>query len=602
MSTNTQDKIDKFTEAVSKHQSGDTKTARRLYEEVLHEHPDHVQSLCNLGILCKQEKNYTQSLQYLQQALAIDKRNIPTLNNLVNLYREMKRYDKAIALGEEMIKMMPDNPAIYNNLAITYEMKRDYNAAFEMYRKAIQTDKTFTKAYNNFGVLLYRLGRYGDAATVFELCLRETGENVQTLCNAGAVYNKAKRYDEAQHVLQRAIALDHNATGAYVNLGNVYNKVNSHFDALACHTRALELEPKSATNHANIAITYKHLERYDEAIEEFHKALEIDPDFVNAHFDLATAYLALGEYEKGFAEYEWRFQKEEMASLLREYAYIFEKPKFTHDVPLRGKTLLLYSEQGYGDILQFIRFAEPLKERYPELRLKVQCRPALKTVLQTLSFVDEVVSRDEEAGHFDYQYAIMSLPYLLGTGFHEVPHEAYIPMEKQEGVALVLHPYKCNIGVVWGASVTGEGYSEKVFSPECFAPLTDLEDIALYALQVGEDVQKLHEANLAGKITDLSPELTDFQKTASVIKMLDLVITSDTSVAHLAGAMGKEVWVLLPKKADWRWGMEEDRCIWYPSARLFRQKEQGKWDDVFEAVFDALEKRYYIEIPRNNNA
>ena len=602
MSTNMRDKVDKFTEAVSKHQNGDTKTAKRLYEEVLEEHPDHIQSLCNLGILCKQEKNYTQCLQYLQQALAIDNRSLPALSNLINLYREMKLYDKAIELGKEMTEIMPDNPAIYNNLAITYEMQQEYTAAFEMYQKAIKTDKRFAKAYNNFGVLLYRLGRYGDAAAVFELCLRETGDDVQTLCNAGAVYNKAKRYDEAQRVLQKAIALDHNATGAYVNLGNVYNKVNSHLDALACHTRALELEPQSAANHANLAITYKHLERYKEAIDSFHKALEIDPDFVNAHFDLATTYLALKEYEKGFAEYEWRFKKEEMATLLKEYAYIFEKPKFTTDLPTEGKTLLLYSEQGYGDILQFIRFAEPLKKRYPQLYLKVQCRAALKTVLQTLPFVDEVVSRDEDPGHFDYHYAIMSLPYLLGIGFHNVPHEVYIPTEKQEGVSLVLHPYKYNIGVVWGASVTGEGYSEKTFSPEYFIPLTDHEDIALYALQVGEDVQKLYDTYLERKIIDLSSELTDFQKTASAIKMLDLIITSDTSVAHLAGAMGKEVWVLLPKKADWRWEMENDTCIWYPSARLFRQKEQGKWDEVFEAVFDALEKRYYIEIPRGKNA
>ncbi len=568
MSAHIADLHEKLSDAVKLHQQGELQSAKELYEAVLEEDPEY----------------------------------LPALHNLSNLYRHMKEYDKAINVGQKLAVLQPENASVYNNLALTYEATGDLQNALFLYQKALKIDPSFTKVYNNIAVIFYRQRRYRDGIAILELALRYSGEDPQTLSNLGAFYNKAKRYEDARKRLERAIALAPEMTGAYVNLGNVYNKLNRHLDALACHVRALESDPSSASNHANLAITYKHLERYEEAIDSFRKALEIDPHFVNAHFDLATTCLLLGEYEKGFAEYEWRFEKEEMVSLLKEYAYIFEKPKFATDLPTEGKTLLLYSEQGYGDILQFIRFAEPLKQRYPQLRLKVQCRPALKTLIETLPFVDEVVSRDEDAGHFDYHYAVMSLPYLLGTGFDDVPHEAYIPVEKQEGVTLVLHPYKYNIGIVWGASVTGEGYGEKTFSPEMFAPLTDLEDIALYALQVGEDVQRLHEANLTGKITDLSPELTDFQKTASVIKMLDLVITSDTSVAHLAGAMGKEVWVLLPKKADWRWEREGDSTVWYPSARLFRQKEQGKWDEVFESVFNALEERYYIEIPRGKNA
>ena len=598
MSINTQDIENRFNEAISKHQSGDIKSAKALYEEILENMPSHMQTLCNLGMICKMEKNYTQSLQYLQKALDLDAQNLPALNNMANLYREMRSFDKAIDLGKKIIELTPDDPTSYNNLAITYEMQKMYTEAFEMYQKAIQADKTFAKAYNNIGVLLYRQGRYDDAIVVFETSLREAGDTVQTLCNAGAVYNKAKRYEDAQIVLQKAISLDHNATGAYVNLGNVYNKVNQHLDALACHTKALEFDPNSASNHANLAITYKHLERYDEAIQSFQKAIQINPNFTNAHFDLATTYLVLGDYDNGFKEYEWRFQKEEMSTLLEDYSYIFDKPKFTLESETKEKTLLLYSEQGFGDIIQFIRFAKPLKERFRDLKLKVQCREPLKKLFSTIDFIDEVVSRDEEAGAFDYQYAIMSLPYLLGMALDDIPNEVYIP--EQNMLSLEVHPYKYNIGLVWGGSVTGESYPQKIFSPKDLSILMDHEDIGLYSLQVGkEDVQTLRDLHLnEDQIVDLSNRLSDFQKTASAIKTLDLVITSDTAVAHLAGALGKEVWILLMKKADWRWGLESNQTPWYPSARLFRQKEQGVWDNVFEEIICALEEKYSIDIPR----
>ncbi len=569
MSMQISDLQEKLAEAVKLHQSGELKAAQALYEAIIAEDADFQ----------------------------------PALYNLASLYRHVKLYDKSIAIYQKLITLRKDDPNLYNNLAITYEAMGDFENALLLYQKAVETDSSFAKAYNNIAVLLHKQKRYADGAAVLELALEYVGEDTQTLSNLGAFYNKTKRYEDARKVLERALKIDPNLTGAYVNLGNVYNKLHRHMDALACHVKALELDPGSATNYANLAITYKHLERYDDAIENFQKALHLEPEFVNAHFDLATTYLLLNDYENGFREYEWRFYKEEMQSLLRQHSYIFEKPKFQFDLPTEGKTLLLYSEQGYGDIIQFIRFAEPLKKVYPQLRLKVQCREELKTLLQTIPFLDEVVTRDEEVGAFDYQYAIMSLPYLLDIQYDDIPDSSYIKVDGGEKVSLELHPYKYNIGVVWGASTTGEGYHEKIFPLQNLSALMHHEDIALYSLQVGPDADMIHKLGLSNEeIVDLSDQLVDFQATASVIEKLDLVITSDTSVAHLAGAMGKEVWILLIKKADWRWGLDSEKSRWYPSARLFRQKKQGEWQDVFEAVLNALEEKYYIEIPRNEDA
>jgi len=512
-------------------------------------------------------------------------------------YRKKRDFKKALSIGLKLIELLPKNPNPYNDQAITYEMMGDSKKALEYYHKAITVDPKFLKAYNNIGVILYKQRRYKDAVSIFELSLRQNPNNTQTLCNLGAVYNKIKLYNKAQEVLQKAISIDKNVTGAYVNLGNVYNKIGKHHDAFACHSKALQFDDKSASNHANIAITYKHLEHYDEAIKEFKKAIQIDPNFANAHFDLATTYLAIGNYKDGFSEYEWRFKKDEMRTLLKDHSYIFEKPKFELSCDTKDKTLLLYSEQGFGDMLQFIRFAEPLKERFPTLKLKVQCRAELKSLFERLYFIDEVVSRDEEVGEFDYHYAIMSLAYLLDINYENVPNKPYIYVK--DSLGLELDTQMLNIGFVWGASITGEGYEKKVFSPKEIESLMKNEDIKIYSLQVGEDVKKLKELDISDEdIVDLSSKLTDFSKTAAVIKELDLVITSDTSVAHLAGAMGKETWVVLPKKADWRWELESDKTIWYPSMRLFRQEVDGEWDTIFEKLFLELEKQYNITLSK----
>ena len=555
--------IDKaFHEALQTHQKGDVTSAEKLYREIL-----------------EQEPNY-----------------LPALYNLLQVQKAQKAFDAALKTAGKLEKLQPKNPEVWNQKGILYELKGMVHEAFSAYQQAIRIDPAFVKAYNNLGVLLYRLHRYKDAIAVFEEALKHVPEDTQTLCNLGAAYNRIKAYEKAEHTLQKAIAIDGNVPGAYVNLGNVYNKLGKHLDALACHVRALEFDSNSAANHANLAITYKHLERYDEAIAEFQKAIEIDPEFANAHFDLATTWLLLGEYEKGFREYEWRFKKEEMRPLLHRYAEILKKPKFTLFSETKEKTLLLWSEQGYGDMIQFIRFAKPLKEIYPDLTLKVQCRDALKPLFETLPYIDEVVSRNEDPGSFDYQYAIMSLPYLLEIEKEHIPNKPYIPVQ-EETVSLDLHPLKYNIGLVWGGSVTGESYPEKIFSPADFSALMEHIDIDLFSLQVGEDAAALEKLGLTEEqIVDLSPQLTDFQKTAAAIQQLDLVITSDTSVAHLAGAMGKEVWILLMKKADWRWGLESSDTVWYPNARLFRQKKQGEWQPVFDEVIAALEAKYYIDI------
>ena len=586
----TQETIQSLNSAVEAHKSGNTNLAKSIYIDILIEDENNVQALCNLGMIYKQNGNFSLSLSTLNKAISLDASHVVTYMNLASLYIEIELYDRAYESYEKALEIEPNDANIYNLIAIAYEKQGQLDKAIEFYKEAIKCDEKFVKAYNNIGVILYKQRRYIPATEMFKMSLSIDDKFISTYVNLGAAYNKAKLYKEGEKVLLKAIELDDNASGAYANLGNIYNKMKKHDSARIHHEMALMLDDGSSSNHANIGITYKNLTMLEEAKDSLEKAITIDPDFVNAHFDLATTYLLMGDYERGFAEYEWRFKKEEMRSLFFDLSDVLQKPRFALDLEIDDKTLLLYSEQGFGDIIQFVRFAEVLKQMHPILKLKIQVRSELKTLLEAMDCFEEVLVRGEEVGEFDYQLAVMSLPYLLKTTLNSLLPKTYIKAKGE--VALEVDEEKLNIGIVWGASSSGESYEDKVFSLEFFKPLMDDKKIQLYSLQVAGDSKQIKELGLGEEeIVNLEDKLTDFRQTALMIEKLDLVITSDTSVAHLAGAMGKEAYVVLQKNADWRWGQEDEKTAWYPSLKLCRQDIKGDWDSAFSKVYKLIQER-----------
>jgi len=577
--------------AIQAHREGDVSLAKSLYLEVLSEDQEHVQALCNLGVIYKQNGSYSSSLNTFNKAISLDPSNVPSYINLAALYLKIDLFQRALETYDKALHVAPKDANIYNLIAIAYEKNEMFDKAIHFYKEAIRHDVKFVKAYNNIGVLLYKQKRYKAAVEMFQMSRDIDPEFVSTYVNLGAACNKAKMFEEGEKALLKAIKLDDNATGAYANLGNIYNKMKRHDSARINHEMALMLEDTSASNHANIGITYKHLGMYDKAQQALEKAIAINPDFVDAHFDLATTYLLLGKYEKGFTEYEWRFQKHEMQSLFFDMPEILEKPKFEFGLETEGKTLLLYSEQGFGDIIQFARFAEVLKERLPDLKINIQVRAQLHTLISEMSCFDQVLIRGEKVEAFDYQLALMSLPYLLQTSYKTVPNTT--PYIKVDGnFDIKIDHEKLNIGVVWGASRTSESYEGRVYSLKQLQPLMDDCEIQLYSLQVAGDVEEIQKLGLSdAEIIDVEEKLTDFKQSALLIEKLDLVITSDTSVAHLAGALGKEAWVMLQKNSEWRWGLDSDKTPWYPGHKLIKQETEGDWNSAFEKVYKLIEER-----------
>ena len=488
------------------------------------------------------------------------------------------------------IKKNPTNPNLYNALGVILERSGNPNRAIEFYKEAIRVDKNYIKAYNNIGAILYRKKEYKKAVEIFKLALDLNSSDLSTYVNIGAACNRAKYYKQGIEYLKKAIELDPKNSGAYTNLGNIYNKVKKYDLALKAHKEALKLDPNSAINHANIAISYKNLLRFKEAKRSLKKAISIDPNFVNAHFDLATTYLQLEEYKSGFSEYEWRLKKEEMRGVLANLKEVLNRPRFTLKSPKKGKTLLLWSEQGYGDMIQFARFAKTLKQKYPSLRLKVEVREPLVKLFKEQEFFDEVIKRGESFGEFDYQLPLMSLAHLLKTTAKKVPFSdrSYLKLE-DEKFDLECESKRLNIGIAWSASATSESYAERFIGLKQFEPLMRDKRIKLFSLQVGDsqDIKNYKKS----EIVDLEPKLTDFKKSALAISRLDLIITSDTSIAHLSGALGRETIVMLPKKSEWRWGVDRDRSLWYKNTKLIRQESEGEWEGAFKKLDKFLKKR-----------
>ena len=589
-----------FHKAIKVHQEGNENKAKEMYEELLCIDETHGGSLCNLSIIYKNTQNYSKALTLLNRALAIDPKNITALVNFAKLYQKIDARDKAVEVLEFAIKIEHKNASLHNELAIIHESVGDFEKALHFYKNAIKLDSKFIKAYNNIGVILYKQNRYNKAIEIFKIAQKIDSSHVGTYINLGAALNRAKRYSEAKEVLEKALKLDKESCGCYVNLGNVLNKLGLHDEALVYHKKALEMEPNSSSSHANIAITYKNLTHFKKSKTTFKKAIELHPTSINAHFDLATLLLLNGEFEEGFREYEWRFKKTEMITLLQENEKILEKPKFKIFSYSVGKSLLIYGEQGFGDNIQFIRYAKLLKKDYPKMQIILQCRAELKSLFEEVSYVDKVVSRHEELPEFDYQLSLMSLPYFFETTRDTIPVKTpYLKADKKE-LLLDIDKAMINIALVWGGSNTNENHTHRVLSLEKFLPILNHPKIRVFSLQVGEDAKEIQKLGLNDKqIVDLSGKLTNFKTTAAAIKQLDLVISSDTSVAHLSGALNADIWTMLQKIPDWRWMMERKSSPWYPSMKLFRQKNKGEWEDVYSEVFDSLEKKFKIKIERD---
>jgi len=592
--SNKQKTIDLLQKAYKAYKNKDLDISKNYYLEILQLDEKNAEALGNLGVIYRSLGDNQKAYEYYVKAININPKNSMTYNNLGNLLKDTKNYKAALKVYADGIKVDPKNYHGYNNIGMVFEKLNNNEKAIQAYKDAIRINPKFDKAVNNIGVILYQQKKYQQAIDIFQIALNINPKYTELYSNMGACFNKLKKYDQAIENLDKAIASNPKNAGAYTNLGNVYNKLHEYKKAAKLHEKAIELDSKSYNAYSNVGTSYKNLGFTKKAIESYKKAIALKPDFENAHFDLSTVYLSLGDFENGLQEYEWRFKKEEMFSHIYKHKHIFSKPMMKKGADIKNKTVLVHSEQGFGDSIMYARFLPQLKAL--GCTLAVECRDELKTLFEAMECTDIVVGRDEQkTPAFDLHLPIMSLAYVLNVkSFSDFPTKPYFEVQKDD--ELKIKSKKIKIGLCWSASATGESYEGKVFDLKNFEPLIKNPKIQIYSLQVGYGSEQIEENGYEKDIIDLTDKFTDFSKTASFMNELDLVISSDTSVAHLAGAIGVKTYTPLQKYPDWRWLNKGDDSYLYPSMKLFRQKQNKNWKTVFQSLLAKISKEYKLKL------
>lgn len=411
----------------------------------------------------------------------------------------------------------------------------------------------------------------------------------------GQILRQQDRLDEAVTPYQVAVQLEPKNTIMLMDLANTYHMLNRNREALETYQKILEINPNAITALYNFGFTLKRMGYIEEPLSVYEKVLALNPDHAAARFSRSTLYLTMGDLINGFKEYEWRFKA------YNESPRRFNLPLWQAE-DLSDHTLLVYAEQGLGDTIQFVRFVKQIKEQYPSATIILEAQEPLVPLLKQQPYLDLVIARGEQPPQAQYQIPLMSIPRILGTTLQTIPHQTpYV----HHSLALAARWKKrlesdqsFKVGICWHGNAhyktaaLRKAVIEKSVPLVLLQPLTAIEGVTIYSLQhvTGED--ELTSCPFRDQIV-LFDSLFDqdngrFMDTAAVMQQLDLVITVDTSTAHLAGALNVPTWIMLPFPADWRWLCKRKDSPWYPSVRLFQQRKTGEWQPVIEQIVQEL--------------
>jgi tetratricopeptide (TPR) repeat protein len=496
-------------------------------------------------------------------------------------------FDKAERLCAAILEYRGEDFDALHLLGFIHLQRGRHIDAIGFLTKAVRVDASSVDAMSNLGLALHGAGRFEEAVTQYRKALALAPRHPEILYNLGNTFLAQDRIDEALASHDEALAHNPSHVGARVNRGNTLLRFNRPVDALASYDRALAAMPHHPQIRTNRGHALRRLDRPHEALADFEAALAKSPEFPEAHFEAALARLTLGDFGAGWKAYEWRWKTAAFAGKVRS----FRQPLWLGDVPLSGKTILLHAEQGFGDTLQFIRYAPLLVSRGARVICEVQ--PELMSLLAQFGSV-ELVAKGDGLPHFDLHCPLLSLPLAFGTEPAAIPAEVpYLtaPAARVAHWRGRLPQGGLRAGFVWSGSHAHKNDANRSIPLSRLAPVFENLPFACFSLQCEmRDADRSILASLPN-LVDLGPELADFADTAAVISLLDVVISVDTAVAHLAGALGKPVVILLPHAADFRWMRARPDTPWYPTAKLLRQPAFGDWDSVIGRLADELRGR-----------
>jgi Flp pilus assembly protein TadD len=497
----------------------------------------------------------------------------------------------------------------------------DLSRAQFIYERVLEAVPSEAHSLNGMGVIAYRAGRLQEAEDYHRRAIAALSADPAFHNNLGQVYARQGRADEAIACARAAVELSPSSAVLHNNLGNVLKQDGRLDEALDSYRHALRLQPTYEIAHYNMANALVELRRLDEAEHAFRRAIELVPDDVEAHTNLGSMLQIQGRFAEAMEEFntaiDYRADSPEVRrnrAMLRLLQGDFaggwqdyelrwsmpgaQPPTFAEPCwagqPLAGRSILLWGEQGLGDIVQMVRYAPLLKDR--GATVLVECRDVLHELLKSTPGIDRFVDTVARPEPFDYYIPLMSLPAAFGTTVDTIPARVpYVfadPERVEHWRRQMAGMSALKVGIAWQGNPQFAGDYYRSIPLAEFVPLVSCTNVKLFSLQKGFGREQLHD--LAGKVdaVDLGPTLDEgtgaFVETAAVMKNLDLVITSDTAIAHVAGALGVPVWVVLPYVPNWRWLLDRDDCPWYPTMRLFRQPKFRDWTGAMTRVAEAL--------------
>jgi tetratricopeptide (TPR) repeat protein len=547
--------------------------------------PDLVQAHNNLGNALQALGRYEAAIECYDRALDRAPSYAEAYENLGRALGALGQHHEAVIAYEKAIELKPDQASCHNNFGTSLQALHRYEEAILSYEKALQLKPDFPEAYNNLANTMLALKRREEAIGYFDKALALKPDFAEVHNNRGNVLSALGRHEEAVACFEAALACKPGLAEAHCDLANALAALDRFEEAEAHLRQALAARPDMAIAYNNLGGVLWEMHRYEEALRHYETALALQPDYVDANFNLSIVLLQLGRFDPGWRQGEWRLVRAAKESPPRR----FLRSLWMGEGALGGQTILLHAEQGLGDTIQFARYAPMLAERGARVILEVQ-KP-LVPLLRGMRGVASVHAAGDEPPDFDRHCPLMSMACALRTTLDTVPAEIpYIApdaarVEKWRPVIEALG--RPRIGLVWSGNRDHKNDRHRSMTLEQLRPLLAISGLHFVVLQ--RDLRErdaLLLTELPG-ITVPGERLEDFADTAAIASMLDLVISVDTSVAHLAGAMGKPLWLLLPFAPDWRWLLEREDSPWYPSARLFRQPARWDWESVIARICGA---------------
>jgi tetratricopeptide (TPR) repeat protein len=574
-----------FNNALKIHQAGRLVDAEPLYRQILKAEPNHVDALHALGVLARQTGRPDVAVDLIRKAISL-KSDAPLFyNNLGTALQDQKKLEEALAQYDHAIALRPDYAGAYVNIGNVYTEQGRLDDAIEQYRRAISLNAKFAEAYNSLGAALKAQNKLDEALIQYKQALAIRPDYLEACLNIGNVLKEQWKLDDAAKYYERAISLSPNFAEAHNGLGTVLMAQGRLSDAVASYERALALKPNYAEARSNLGSALADQGNLEAAAEQGRLAMGLNSNDADAHYNYSITCLVSGNFEEGWRHFEWRWKRKDVPQ------HRYNKPLWDGD-PLNGKTLLLHCEQGLGDSIQFIRYAAMIDKNGG--RIVMACPIALMRLFKDIDGIDGIFPAKQAPPDYDFQAPLMSLPGLMKTRLETIPASVPYLCAEQESAAAWKRRLKdfpgLKIGVVWRGNPNHKNDHNRSMKPADFSAFLEIEGISVVNLQKDARDNEITALNIMGPFLDAAPDLQDFADTAALIANLDLVISVDTSVCHLAGALGIPVWTLIPHAPDWRWLMTREDSPWYPSMRLFRQPKIGDWRSVVKKLGIEIEQ------------